>query len=230
MAVAITSVIIAGILSIQTPRVQTWLSQKIIGKVTAGADARINFGKIHIKPFNTVIIKDVEVIDKNPCDSSARDTLFSAQYIIARLSLRGLRDKEGIHIGRAYVRGARMNMVIEDSQTNLERMFGIRKDRVKKDSHANVFDIRRAIVNGMTFRLQNFRKDSKDYGEGIDWDDLEVTDINIEARNLKLADKIMSGTLDMLTFREKSGYVCTGMSGSVKAGRDTRAHRISRTS
>ena len=223
MAVAITSVIIAGILSIQTPRVQTWLSQKIIGKVTAGADARINFGKIHIKPFNTVIIKDVEVIDKNPCDSSARDTLFSAEYIIARLSLRGLRDKEGIHIGRAYVRGARMNMVIEGSHTNLERMFGIRKDRVKKDSHANVFDIRRAIVNGMTFRLQNFRKDSKDYGEGIDWDDLEVTDINIEARNLKLADKIMSGTLDMLTFREKSGYVCTGMSGSVKAGRGSSA-------
>ena len=216
---ALASLIIAGILAIQTPQVQTYLTRKILDSVTLGPDAGISFGKIHFKPFNTLIIKDISVVDKAPCDTSARDTLFKAEYIIARFSLRGLRENEGIHIRNAYIRGAEMNMVIEEDRTNLERMFGISKDRVKKDSQGNVFDLRRAIINGMTFRLRNFRKDfSGQHDGGIDWSDLELYDINIEARHLKLADKAMSGTLDQLSFREKSGYVCNFISGSASVG------------
>ena len=209
-----TSIIIAAVLAVQTPQVQTYLSQMILDRFTIGSDALIHFGKIHFRPFNTIIVKDIEVIDKAPADSAARDTLFSAEYVIARFSLKGLREKEGIHIGRAYVRGAQMNLVIEKNQTNLERMFGIRKDREKKDSHENVFDIRRAFIDGMSFRLQNFRNTLGHESGGIRWDDLDVTDIEIEARNLRLSDKTMKGTLDNLSFREKSGYECSSISGS----------------
>ena len=131
--VAIVSVIIAGMLAIQTPQVQTYLSRKLLEKFTAGNDAGIYFGKIHLRPFNTLILKDIKIFDKHPSDSLARDTLFKAEYVIARFSLRGLKEHEGLHIGRAYVRGAEMNLVIEEQQTNLERMFGIRKDRIKKE-------------------------------------------------------------------------------------------------
>ena len=217
--VAIVSVIIAGMLAIQTPQVQTYLSRKLIEKFTATADARINFGKIHFRPFNTIILKDLEIIDRNPADSVARDTLFRADYLIARFSLKGLKEKEGIHIGRAYIRDAEMNLVIEKSRTNLERMFGIRKDRVKKDRQGNVFDIRRAMIDGMRFRLQNFRNEQHPAPEGgINWNDLDISDINIEARNIKLADREMEGTLDQLSFTEKSGYVCKSISGSTKVG------------
>ena len=106
---ALASLIIAGILAIQTPQVQTYLTRKILDSVTLGPDAGISFGKIHFKPFNTLIIKDISVVDKAPCDTSARDTLFKAEYIIARFSLRGLRENEGIHIRNAYIRGAEMN-------------------------------------------------------------------------------------------------------------------------
>ena len=109
--VAIVSVIIAGMLAIQTPQVQTYLSRKLIEKFTATADARINFGKIHFRPFNTIILKDLEIIDRNPADSVARDTLFRADYVIARFSLKGLKEKEGIHIGRAYIRDAEMKHI-----------------------------------------------------------------------------------------------------------------------
>lgn len=213
-----TSIIIAAVLAVQTPQVQTYLSQMILDRFTIGSDALIHFGKIHFRPFNTIIVKDIEVIDKAPADSAARDTLFSAEYVIARFSLKGLREKEGIHIGRAYVRGAQMNLVIEKNQTNLERMFGIRKDREKKDSHENVFDIRRAFIDGMSFRLQNFRNTLGHESGGIRWDDLDVTDIEIEARNLRLSDKTMKGTLDNLSFREKSGYECSSISGSAQVG------------
>ena len=217
--VAIVSVIIAGMLAIQTPQVQTYLSRKLLEKFTAGNDAGIYFGKIHLRPFNTLILKDIKIFDKHPSDSLARDTLFKAEYVIARFSLRGLKEHEGLHIGRAYVRGAEMNLVIEEQQTNLERMFGIRKDRIKKEGQGKVFDIRRAVIDGMRFRLQNFRHDAPLTAEGgIDWNDLDVQDINIEARNLRLSDKVMTGTLDRLSFKEKSGYACSSISGSTKVG------------
>ena len=217
--VAVTSLIIAGVLAVQTPQVQTYISRKVIDRLTAGSEVGINFGKIHFRPFNTIIVKDIEIIDRAPCDSSALDTLFRAEYVIARFSLRGLRDREGIHIGRAYVRDAEMNLTIEEHCTNLERMFGIRKDRIKKENQGNVFDIRRAVIDGMRFRLRNFRHDAPRMAEGgIDWNDLDISGIEAEARNLKLADKTMWGTLDALSFREKSGYACSSVSGSTKVG------------
>lgn len=217
--VALASIIIAGILAIQTPQVQTYLVQKVLKNITLGPDAGISFEKIHIKPFNTLIVKNISVVDKNPHDSTALDTLFSAEYIIARLTLRGLKEKEGLHIRRAYIRGGEINLVVEENQTNLERIFGIRKDRIKKESQGNVFDIRRAFIDGMTFRMQNFRKEMPDHdGKAIDWGDLEIYDINAEARNIRLADKTMTGTLDMVSFREKSGYVCSSISGSAEVG------------
>ena len=225
-AVAVISVIIAGTLAIQTPQVQTYLSRKLIDKFTAGADAAINFGKVHFRPFNTIIIKNLEVTDRNPADSSARDTLFKAEYVIARFSLRGLRENEGIHVGRAYVRDAEMNLVVEEHQTNLERMFGIKKDRVKKDSQGNIFDIRRVMIDGMRFRMQNFRNGRPARAKGgIDWNDLDIYDIDIEARNLRLAGKIMTGTLDQLSFKEKSGYICHSVAGRAEVGHGTAAIR-----
>ena len=206
-------------LAVQTPQVQTFLSRKIIDRITTGADAGISFGKIHIRPFNTIVIKDLKVVDRNPSAPDALDTLFKAEYVIARFSLRGLREKEGLHIGRAYVRGAEMNLVIEEHQTNLERMFGIRKDREKKDGKGDVFDIRRAMVDRMRFRLQNFRHDSLQTAKGgIDWNSLDIYDITVEARNMRFSDKVMSGTLDLLSFKEKSGYACSSISGSARIG------------
>lgn len=218
-AVALTAVILAGILAIQTPGVQTYLSRQAIEKISSAADADIKFDKIHIKPFNALVIKNIAIIDRNPCDSTAADTLFAAEYVIARFTLKGLGRQEGLHIGRTYLRNAEMSLVIEEDGTNLQRMFGIDKNREKKPQDRNIFDIRRVDINGMEFRMQNFRKEDKARHEGtIDWNDLEVTGINLGARNLKLSGGIMSGRVDYMSFREKSGYACNSISGKARVG------------
>lgn len=217
-SVAIASLLLAGILAIQTPQVQTYLSEKILDRLSGSIDADISFEKIHFKPFNTVILKNAVIADKAP-EAGARDTLFKAGYVIARFTLKGLKAKEGLHIGRAYVRDAEMNLVIEEQQTNLERIFGIKKKQEPRKEQGNVFDIRRAYIDNMVFRMQNLRSDTLGRkGNGIDWKDLEITDINIEARHLKLSERVMSGTLDEMSFREKSGYICTSISGKTAVG------------
>ena len=188
-------------------------------KLSESIDADIRFEKLHLKPFNTIILKNIAAIDKTPCEGGA-DTLFRAEYIIARFSLKGLADAEGLHIGRAYIRNAQMNMVIEEDATNLERMFHIHKKTDEKKTQGNVFDIRRVHIENLGFRMLNLRNDIPDTkGEGgIDWKDLDVYGIKIAARNIKLSNRIMSGTLDNISFTEKSGYSCKSISGSAEVG------------
>lgn len=214
---AVIALFFAGILAIQTPQMQTYISKLILKSVEGKIDADISFDKIHIKPFNTLVLKNVAVKDRAPV-TGAYDTLFKAGYVIARFSLAGLGDKQGFHIGRAYIKNARMDMVIEEERTNLERMFGIKKPETKK-KQGKVFNARKVTIENMEFRMQNMKNDAPGYkGSGIDWTGLDIRNINIEAHGIELGERVMKGTLDFMSFKEKSGYECLSLSGSAKVG------------
>ena len=202
------------------PQVQTFISKKAISALSGKIDGDISFDKIHIKPFNALVIKNIAIVDRNPAIENA-DTLFKAEYVIARFSINGMFRKEGLHIGRAYVTNAEMTLVIEGSRhNNLTRIFRIPlPDRNKPRNENPVFDIRRASISDMTFRLKNIMETPYRYsGSGIDWSDLEVSDIIVEARKMRLAGQVMTGIVDFASFKEKSGYVCNSLSGKAKVG------------
>lgn len=217
--VAVTATVLAAILAIQLPRVQTFIADKVTEKLEKSLDGNLEFDKIHLKPFNAMVIKNISIIDKNPVTDGA-DTLFRAEYVIARFSLNGLFGKKGIRIGRAYISNAEMTLVVEEDRVNLTRIFRIPMpdpEKPKKDDP--VFHIRRASVYDMTFRMKNTKHEiPRHTGHGIDWDDMEASDINIEARQIDLTGRIMTGVLDFMSFREKSGYICNSLSGKAKVG------------
>ena len=64
--VAVTAAVIAGILALQLPQVQTYIADRIVSSIDDRLDADIEFEKIHIKPFTTLILKKVAIIDRNP--------------------------------------------------------------------------------------------------------------------------------------------------------------------
>ena len=215
-----TSLVLAGIIAIQLPRVQTFIADKVTEKIESSLDGDLKFEKIHIKPFNALVIKNAAIIDKNPAAENA-DTLFRAEYVIARFSLHGLLGRNGMRIGRAYISNAEMTLVIEGARkNNLARIFRIPlPDPDKPKNEDPVFHIRRASVYNMTFRLKNTMHETQRYaGHGINWDDLEVNDINIEARKIDLTGRIMTGAVDYMSFTEKSGYICSSLTGKAAVG------------
>lgn len=215
-----TAVLLAAVLAIQLPQVQTYLSGKIIGSIENRLDGEIQFDKIHVKPFNALVIKNISITDRNPSIEGV-DTLFKAGYVIATFSMKGLFRKEGLHIGRAYVSDAEMCLVVEKDRVNLTRIFRIPlPDKTRPRKQDPVFDIRRASIYDMTFRLKNAKKgdSGQRHGTGIDWEDMEVRDIVIEARKINLTGQVMKGTLDFMSFTEKSGYVCNSLSGRATVG------------
>ena len=206
---------------------------RILDSVTEKLDGEIVFDKIHLKPFTTLILKNVAIVDKNPAkdaldpEKAVVDTLFRAKYIIARFSLEGLADPDGFHIRKAYIADARMNLVLEDDPDdttgqgtdNLSRIFRLVKNPPKKEPLPDeIFHIRDVELNNMAFALINHKTLKTPHYGGMNWNDLDVTDIDLKARDLMFKGGIMTGEVGELSFREKSGFVCHSLTGSAKVG------------
>jgi len=232
--VAVAAVLFSMVLTIQIPKVQTFLTEKAVNAVADKLDGDIVFEKIHLKPFTTLVVKNISIIDRNPVsnphDSTAVcvDTLFRARYIIARFTLDGLIRQEGVHLDKAYISDAKMSLVLENkedngdgdiSTENLSRIFRIRKPEKPSKSEKEIFHIRKVEISNMEFVMKNHKAEEIPYHGGIDWNDLQVSGININARELQFKGGIMSGELDHLDFREKSGWVCSSLTGSAEVGR-----------
>ena len=226
--VAVAAFLFAGTLTIQFPQVQTFVGSKVVNSLSEKLDGKITFEKIHFKPFTTLVLKNVAITEKNP--ASRTDTLFRAEYIIATFTLEGLFKQESIHLRKAFVDNAQMNLVLEDKEDsgdgdtktdNLSRIFRLKKaDPDKEKNMSEIFYIRKAEIRNMGFHMKNIQKDRPiyDYETGIDWNDLDVMDINIQARDLKFKEGKMSGTADKVSFREKSGYECIQVTGEAIVG------------
>lgn len=232
--VAIAAIFFAAALIIQLPQVQTYIVGKVTDRLDDKLDADISVGKIHLRPFRTLFLKNVLIIDRNPAEDALDpakekvDTFFRAEFITVRFSLEGLTKHQGLHLDRASIENAQMNLVLEDkpdtgdgdtSSDNLSRIFRLKKHETPKQSEKEIFHIKDVLIEDMGFSMKNFKKEKVPYHGGICWDDLDIKDINIIARELQFKAGIMSGYTDRLSFREKSGYRTESMSGSARVGR-----------
>ncbi|MGM9735845.1 MAG: translocation/assembly module TamB domain-containing protein [Candidatus Cryptobacteroides sp.] len=231
--VAIGIVITAALITLQFPRVQTAVARLVVDKVSDKIDGEISFEKIHLKPFTTLILKNTVILDKEPVTDLAdslsvpMDTLFRAEYIIAKFSFESLLGHEGVHIDKIYLTGAKMNLVIEDvpeadsdtTTVNLARIFHLKANPDKQISEKEIFLIRKAEIRDMEFVMKNYSARKPPYHGGINWNDMDVLDIGIKARNLRFKGGVMDGSADIISFREKSGFVCKSISSpDVKVG------------
>ena len=232
--VATATFLFALALIIQLPQVQTYVTKKVAGSLSDKLDGDITFEKMYLKPFTTLVIKNISIVDRNPFqdsvfpESEKIDTFFRADYIIARFTLDGLIRNEGIHIDKAFISNAQMNLVLENkedsgdgdiSTDNLSRIFRIKDSDGGEPSEKELFRIRKVEISDMGFAMKSYMADRRLYEGGIDWNDLDISNIDLNARNLRFKDGIMYGTCDHLSFREKTGYEVEEMTGSAKVGR-----------
>lgn len=241
--VLLVAIVAAALVAIQSPAVQTKVAGTVAQKLSENIDGEVHFDKIHLKPFTTVIIRGLVIVDKDPytpeCLTESPgegqppvydvDTLFRADYVSAKFSLKSLIGREGVHFAAAKVSDAAMNLVIEDNkQVNLTRMFGLGQKEEKPLNDKEIFSIRDVCVENMDFRMFNHSVDRsitrgaytpKGKQLGIDWNDMEVRNICIDASGMRFKGGIMSGTVHSLSFTERSGFVCEKISGETRVGR-----------
>ena len=234
--VAVVAVLFAGTLAVQFPKVQTAIADRVVGILSEKLDGDIRFEKIHFKPFTTLVIKNAVITDREPASdprgvfTEPVDTFFRAEYIIASFTLDGLFKQEGIHLRKAFIDNAQMNLVLENKEDsgdgdittdNLSRIFRLKKaDPDKPKNMKELFHIKKVEIRDMGFHMISCQADRPeyDYEHGIDWNDLDVKNIDIQARELIFKEGKMSGKADRISFREKSGYTCSEISGETIVG------------
>lgn len=233
--VSIGVFLFAVALALQVPQVQTFIARKAVGAIEGRLDGDISFEKIHLQPFRTLLLKNVVIIDRNPVydalDSTKTrvDTFFRAEYITAKFSFEGLVKHQGVHLRSAVIENGQFNLVIEDKPdakegekdvtNNLSRIFRLKKPETPKRSEKEIFHIKDVELKNMAFTMKNFKAEKVPYKGGINWNNLDIRNIKLSAKELQFKASIMSGTAEYLSFTEKSGYRVETMSGSAKVGR-----------
>ena len=220
---AIALLLLAAWLLLQTPKVQTFIAKKAVAALEEKIDGRIEFSKVHFKPFNALVLKDVTLLDKEPVtlpDGERLDTIAKAKSISATFSLNGLFKKEGIHVKRINVSDGSFTLVSEEEDSNIGRF--LRSGKGKKEDSGkemgNVFDARKVEVDNFRFRMINLRNDKPSAGYGIDWKDLDVTVDQLNASRVSLSNGYVKGSVDKLSASEKSGYKISSLTGKTRIG------------
>jgi hypothetical protein len=218
---AIAALLFAILILMQTSTVQTFVAKKVVASLEKNISAKIEFSRIHLKPFNAIVLKDATILDPAPdtLRGEVLDTIARAETISATFTLKGLFKKEGLHIGKATVSDAQFMLVTDIRGSNVNRAFSTgapKKEKVKKEQ-GNVLDIREVDISNFRFRLINLKKPAeKDFG--INWKDLDIMVHKLEGKKLSIAGGYIQGEATELAFSEKSGYDVSQMSGKVKVG------------
>lgn len=227
LVAVIAILFLAAVITLQLPSVQTWMAHKAIEKLADKIDGTLSVGKVHIRPFNTIILSDVALIDDAPQYAQARDTLAYIGTLSAKYSLPGLFKGGHIQLEEVTLKDGCFNLVIEqpDStgyQNNLKRMFRLPPQRVNRGlPDRDLIRIKTVNFSHFSYGMQNYLKRLRKFPDhAIQWDDVLVTDIYATVKDFGIDHQIWSGTLSHMAFREKCGWEVKHLSsGEVHVGK-----------
>lgn len=225
LTVAVILLVATAVVVLQVPLFQTFMVEKLTASLNSSLGGRVKVGKTYLRFFNTLMLTDVSVADDAPASPSVPDTLFRADKVMVSFSLGSLLSPRGPEVSRVKIAGGEMNLVIEDPSdgygNNLSRIFRLLPDSTAKaPKEGKLFEIKRVQLLDFGFNMYNLTADAQAQAElgGINWYDMSVSDINFDIAGLKMVSGIMYGKMVDGSFREKSGFDCRHISGTVRAG------------
>ena len=215
--------VIAVMVAIQSPRVQTLAVKEVTSRLSEEIDADIRIGSLRMMPFNALVIKDILILDKDPyvdlsvCEPI--DTVFKAGSVSVTFSLKGLLNHKGFHMGKVSVKDGSFHLSSEPGspyKSNLQRIFRLQKKDSKPDG--DLFDINKAAIDGIRFRLTSYKPSKAKHHEvGVNFHDIDATAF-IKASGIYFRDGKMGGKVDKAAISEKGGLNVHELTGSAVAG------------
>ena len=203
--IIVTAIIVlipaAIFLFVRLPAVQTLIVNKITSRFENNLNADISVGKVHYTFFNKLTLEDVLFLDNNS------DTLLYAGEARAGLRRLGI-GRRILHLSRVSVRDPVMKIVTDStgvSNLNLYLSQLIKPSR-ERDSSKMVVRINHIEVYNGKFILKNLSEPRKEVKEGIDFKDLELSELNAIIEDFIVKDDTTSMMIYRASFREKTGF------------------------
>lgn len=212
--------LLAGLVAIQSPAVQTALGRRIIERFQKDTDVTIRFKDISIRPTEAILLQGLVVLDNKPYIPDM-DTLLYVDKLSVKFSLRGLINGKGAYVRRLSLSGGGFNLVMEPhpfipgkSTINLQRAFKLVSAEIKEPkgppTWGNLLTARQVDLENLTFRMENVPAAERRAARGsvtkegvIDWNHLSVLLEKGHVEYLKIADNHISGQNASLQFLER---------------------------
>ena len=209
---------VLALLLLQLPAVQTFVAKKAIAALQDKFDGKLSIGSLQIEPFNTVIITDALLLDDAPV--AGQDTVFYAHNLTARFSLKGLISKDKpLSFRSVSVSDGMFALVTDENKVaNITRIFRLDPNK-EPEELALEMNLGKVNINNFRYKMISLSPDQPEHsGHGINWSDLDLV-TTLSAKDLKIEEGIISGTLEHLTVKEKCGYIIDDLSASAKVGK-----------
>ncbi|GHE23081.1 translocation/assembly module TamB domain-containing protein [Sphingobacterium griseoflavum] len=190
---------ICAIFALRYPAVQTYVSKKAANYLSRQLHTEIRIGKVHLKPFRSLLIEDISINDLRG------KKMLDAKSITATFSLTKLFQKE-IEIRKLTLEDAYTNYEYYGDSSNISFLidyFTSPKDSTSFGQNGLQFRLKQVVLKNNQFKLVDHRYTS--HPKGVNFADLDIYAISGEFVLTALSNKEVEATISKLTFQEKSG-------------------------
>ncbi len=182
------------------PAVQNFVAHRAAEFASQKLDTRVSIDRLNVELPNKINLYDFYVEDYQ------RDTLLYVGHLRANLaSVRG-----GLNFGSALAEDAKLYIVeTSNGVMNIKEVV----DRIgrKKEKSNFRLGIKSIEVDSLDLRIERLEHRNPEYG--VDFGDMQLLDMRCRASNFSIVAATVSGDIESLQFRERSGFVVDDLTG-----------------
>ena len=210
--------LLCGVVALQVPAVQTRIAKIAAAKLSESMDGEVSIGSVRILPFNTLIVKDVSIIDSSP-SIPGTDTLGRIGHLSATFSLKSLFRKSGFDLNRVEIKDVLFQLVSppEGGDVNITRVFRLKSNPDAQMTLDSLFTIHKLSVKNARYTMHLPATSTTVQQHGMNYADMDIV-CNVEAHDVGFSGGRCRAVVDHLDAKEKSGFEIYEASGSCLVG------------
>ncbi|WP_421918422.1 translocation/assembly module TamB domain-containing protein [Marinifilum sp.] len=184
--------------------VQTHVSRKIANYLSEQTHTPIRIEGVNISPFKSIILKGLYIEDYR------KDTLIYIDHLKAKIDSFNINKKE-LYLNKLTLSKTFINLYEDENKIlNIEAFL----DSLSNGNSSSELDSTQKSWNvtlaNVDMKNSSFGYKTADYVPqtfGMNYDDIHVTDLNIQARDIKVENDSVGYFIQHLSCKEKSGFV-----------------------
>ena len=200
---------IVFVFAIRSSWLQTFIATQATSFLSKELHAKVEIGAVDIVLFRYIDLKNIYLEDPQ------HRTILDLKHLYVGLDQFKLFQNrlwiDELHLNEGVIHLSRS---VKDGSTNID--FLVDYFSSGKARQANTpFEVRlsKLSLSKLALTYHDFRRGTKDFG--IDYDHLELLQINLEATQIQSIGSVFKCQLKDLRFKEKSGFVLQGMNANV---------------
>ena len=184
---------------LQFKPVQVFVSKKTASYLSKELNTTITLSSIYIKPFSSIVLKDLYIQDLE------HDTLLYVDELSAKIDLRSIRQSNLI-LNRVQIKGGSFFLKkYTDETTNLTFIIDYFSTAEKEDQHKKAIKVLFPTLSfqDMEMRYRNYA--SQKVEKGVDFGDVSLYSLSGKLNNIDFENYLFKADVEALAFKEKSG-------------------------